>query len=118
VPSVADPVPVARSRTTLASMVGVVGSAITSLVATLCCVGPVAYGVLGAGGVLAAARLQPWRPWLLAAAAVFLALGFWSAYRRRVAVINGQVCRVRTSHTVRIILWVAAILTVAVAVFG
>jgi hypothetical protein len=51
-------------------MVGVVGSAITSLLATLCCVGPVAYGVL------AAARLQPWLPWLLAASAVFLALGF------------------------------------------
>jgi hypothetical protein len=113
----ADPVPVARTRTTLASMVGVIGSAITSLLATLCCVGPVAYGVLGAGGVLAAARLQPWRPWLLAASAAFLALGFWSAYRQH-AVINGQVCRVRTSHTVRIILWIAAVLTVAVAVFG
>jgi hypothetical protein len=117
----ADPVPVVRSRITLASMVGVIGSAIPSLLATLCCVGPVAYGVLGAGGVLVAARLQPWLPWLpwlLAASAVFLALGLWSAYRQRVAVIKGQACRVRTSHTVRIILWVAAILTVAVAVFG
>jgi len=42
VPSMADPVPVARSRSTVASMVGVIGSAITSLLATLCCVGPVA----------------------------------------------------------------------------
>lgn len=114
----ADPVSVAGSRSAVASMVGVVGSAITSLLATLCCVGPVAYGVLGAGGVLAAARLQPWLPWLLAASAVFLALGFWSAYRGRVAVIDGQVCRVKTSRTARIVLWVAAVLTVAVAVFG
>jgi mercuric ion transport protein len=87
-------------------LVGVVGAASTSLLATLCCVGPVAYAVLGAGGVLAAARLQPWRPWLLAVSAVFLALGFWSVYRRRVAVINGQACRVRTSRTARVILWV------------
>jgi MerT mercuric transport protein len=114
----ADPIPVARNRTTLASMVGVVGSAITSFLVTLCCVGPVAYGVLGAGGVLAAARLQPWRPWLLAVAAVFLALGFWSAYRRRIVVVNGQVCRLKTSRSVRIILWLAAALTVAVALFG
>jgi hypothetical protein len=71
----ADPVPVARSRSTVASMVGVIGSAITSLLATLCCVGPVAYGLLGAGEVLATARLQPWLPWLIAASAVFLALG-------------------------------------------
>jgi len=49
---------------------------------------------------------------------VFLALGFWSAYRRRTAVVDGQVCRVKTSRTVRTTLWVAAALTVAVAVFG
>ena len=86
-PGLADPAPVAQNKTTIASVVGVVGSASTSILATLCCVGPVAYTALGAGGVLAAARLQPWRPWFLAASAVFLALGFWSAYRRRVAVI-------------------------------
>ncbi len=110
--------PAARGGTTIASVVGAFGSAASSLLATLCCVGPVAYSVLGAGGVLAAARLQPWRPWLLAASAVFLALGFWSAYRRRTAVVDGQVCRVKTSRTVRTTLWVAAALTVAVAVFG
>lgn len=82
-------VPVAPSRTTIASVVGALGSATTSLLATLCCVGPVAYSVLGAGGVLAAARLQPWRPWILAGSAVFLALGFFSAYRRRTTVIDG-----------------------------
>ena len=110
--------PAARGGTTIASVVGAFGSAASSLLATLCCVGPVAYSVLGAGGVLAAARLQPWRPWLLASSAVFLALGFWSAYRRRTAVVDGQVCRVKTSRTVRTTLWVAAALTVAVAVFG
>ncbi len=77
---------------------------------------PVAYTALGAGGVLAAARLQPWRPWLLAASAVFLAVGFWSAYRRRTAI--GQACRIKTSRTLRTTLWIAAVLTVAVAVFG
>jgi hypothetical protein len=68
--------PAARGGTTVASVVGALGSATSSLLATFCCVGPVAYTALGAGGVLAAARLQPWRPWLLAASAVFLAFGF------------------------------------------
>jgi hypothetical protein len=72
--------------------------------------------VLGAGGVIAGARVQPWRPWVLAASAVFLALGFWSAYRRRTAVINGQVCRIKASRTIRVTLWVAAVLTVAIGV--
>jgi hypothetical protein len=84
----------------------------------LCCVGPVAYSALGAGGVLAAARLQPWRPWLLASSAVFLALGFWSAYRRHTVTVDGHACGVKTSRTVRTTLWVEARLTVAVAVFG
>jgi hypothetical protein len=107
-----------RSGTSLGSAVAALGSAATSLLATFCCVGPVAFTVLGAGGVLAAARLQPWRPWLLAASAVFLAVGFWSAYRRRTATVDGQVCRVKTSRTVRVTLWTAAVLTIAVAVFG
>ena len=101
-----------------ASVVGALGAAGSSLLATLCCVGPVAYSVIGAGGVLAAARLQPWRPWLLGISVLFLALGFWSAYRARTVTIDGQVCRLKTSRTIRITLWVAAILTVAVAVFG
>src|SRR5213083_2285591 len=103
----ADPAQVARSRTTIASVAGALGSAASSLLATLCCVGPVAYSALGAGGVLAAARLQPWRPWLLAASAVFLAFGFWSAYRRRTVTVDGRSCRLKTSRTVRITLWVA-----------
>jgi hypothetical protein len=110
--------PAARTGTTIASAAGALGSAATSLLATFCCVGPVAYTALGAGGVLAAARLQPWRPWLLAASAVFLAVGFWSAYRRRFTTVDGQACRIKTSRTVRTTLWIAAVLTVAVAVFG
>jgi mercuric ion transport protein len=111
----ADATPAGRG-TMAASVIGALGSAGTSLLATLCCVGPLAYTVLGAGGVLAAARLQPWRPWILGASAVFLAFGFWSAYRRHTAVVDGQVCRVKASCTIRATLWVAAVLTVAVAV--
>jgi hypothetical protein len=97
-------------------VIGAAGSAATSLLATLCCVGPLGYAVLGAGGVLVAARLQPWRPWTLGATALFLAFGFWSAYRRRVSVVDGRVCRVRASRAIRWTLWVAAVVTVAVAV--
>jgi mercuric ion transport protein len=100
---------------TLASVVAAAGSASTSVLATLCCVGPTVYGLLGAGGVLAAARLAPWRPWLLAGSAIFLGVGFWSAYRRRARVIDGTACPVQASRVVRTTLWVAAALTVAAA---
>ena len=107
--------PRGSGRVAVASIAGAVGASGTSVLATLCCVGPFAYGVLGAGGVLAAARLAPWRPYLLAASVLFLGVGFWSAYRRRVAA-DGAACLVPASRTVRVTLWVAAVLSVAVAV--
>jgi mercuric ion transport protein len=97
------------------SIAGALGAAGMSVLATFCCVGPVVYGVLGAGGVLAAARLAPWRPYLLAASVAFLAVGFWAAHRHR-ACADGATCPVRVSRAVRVTLWVAAIFTVAVTV--
>ena len=101
---------------TLASVLAAAGSASTSVLATLCCVGPTVYGLLGAGGVLAAARLAPWRPWLLAGSAIFLVAGFWSAYRRRVRIIDGTACPVQACRVVRTTVRVAAVLTVAAAI--
>jgi MerT mercuric transport protein len=101
---------------TVASVLGAVGSAGTSALAALCCVGPLAYGVLGAGGVLAAARLAPWRPWLLVGSAIFLAVGFWTAYRPLFRAANASSCPVRAGRAVRIILWIAAALTITAIV--
>jgi hypothetical protein len=77
---------------TVTSILAAVGSAGTSALAALCCVGPVAYGVL------AAARLAPWRPWLLTGSAIFLALGFWSTYRPRLSTVDGNACPVICPH--------------------
>ena len=101
-------------RVALASIAGGLGASGASVLAALCCVGPFVYGLLGAGGVLAAARLAPWRPYLLAASTVFLGVGFWSAYRR--AATDGSACRVPARRLVRATLWAAAVLTVAVAI--
>jgi hypothetical protein len=101
---------------TLASVLAAAGSASTSVLATLCCVGPAVYGLLGAGGVLAAARLAPWRPGLLAGSAIFLAVGFWSSYRRQVRTLDGHACPVKATRVVRTTLWVAAVLTITAAV--
>ena len=95
------------------SAVGAVGAAITAMVATLCCAGPAVVAVLGAGGALTAARLEPYRPYLLAAAIAMLALGFWRAYRPSP---TGVACSVGTGRVVRVILWLAALITLASAV--
>ena len=92
------------------SAVGAVAAAATAALATLCCAGPAVISILGAGGALAAARLEPYRPYLLAGAVAMLALGFWRAYR---PAPGGVACSIRTGRVVRWILWVSAIITVA-----
>jgi hypothetical protein len=89
---------------------GALGAGLAAAFSALCCTGPAAYTLLGAGGVLAAARLAPARPYLLAAAAVCLVTGFSLAYR------PGSTCSVRTRRVTRTVLWTAALLTMAGAI--
>jgi mercuric ion transport protein len=63
------------------SALGALGAAVAALAGTLCCAGPAVVAALGAGGALAGARLEPFRPYLLGASMVMLAFGFWRAYR-------------------------------------
>jgi hypothetical protein len=86
---------------------GALGAGLAAAFSALCCTGPIAYTLLGAGGVLMAARLTPVRPFLLAAAAVCLVTGFALAYR------PGRTCSRRTRRWTRAVLWTAVIVTVA-----
>jgi hypothetical protein len=89
---------------------GALGAGLAAAFSALCCTGPFAYALLGAGGVLAAARLTPARPYLLAAAVVCLATGFARAYR------PASACSLRTRRLTRAMLWTAALITVAAAI--
>jgi hypothetical protein len=64
-----------------------VGAALVTLVAGACCVSPVLapliVGVLGASGAVWAVSLKPYTWWILGAAGIALASGFWTVYRPR-----------------------------------
>lgn len=96
------------------SALGAAGVAVAALLGTLCCAGSAVVALIGAGGALAAARLEPYRPYLLAAAFAMLAFGFWRAYRPARAG-DGAACSIRSGKLVRGILWVSAVLTVGSA---
>jgi len=100
-------------RIAIAWALGAGGAAITAILVTLCCAGPAIVAVIGAGGALAAARLAPYRPYLLASSVLMLAFGFWRAYRPARA---GVACSVRTGRIVRATLWLSALITVAGAI--
>ena len=56
----------------------------------LCCIGPMAVGLLGVSGAIALARWQPYRPYILGVSAALLAWAFWRTYHlRRVCIAEG-----------------------------
>jgi mercuric ion transport protein len=80
-----------------------------------CCI-PV---VAGAASGLAAVASLAWeaRPWLLAAAGVFLALGFWYAYRPEPCP-EGAVCALPARRRrARILLWISTAIAVMAFTF-
>jgi mercuric ion transport protein len=97
------------------------GGAIASAVAaSICCFGPLLLAVLGLGGGAVLLKLAPYRPYSLAAATVFLAGGFYLAYRRRPTeeCSPGSVCdRPVGRGSQRFALWVVAVIVLLAALF-
>jgi mercuric ion transport protein len=58
------------------------GAFASAIVASICCFGPLALALLGLGGGALLLKLEPYRPYSLAAAALLLGAGFYLAYRR------------------------------------
>ena len=77
---------------------GVAAAALT-VVTAACCVSPVIapiiVGVLGASGAVWAAGLKPYGWWILGAAFLCLAYGFWTVYRPRANCGVGDIPPVR-----------------------
>ena len=84
--------------------------------ASLCCVGPLVFVLLGLGSFGAAAALGTARPYLMTAAALLLAFGFYRAYFRREACAPGEACASRpVARAGRAALWVATVAVIAFA---
>jgi hypothetical protein len=87
------------------SLAGAVGAALTSGVAAICCIGPLALTLLGVNGMIFAAGLRPYRFHLIGASGLMLALAYWMIYRP--ISMNGAACSIRTTRWTKLTLWVA-----------
>lgn len=95
---------------------GAVGlSAIASFIG-LCCIGPWAVALFGVPGAVALARFQPLRPYLLAAAGLFLLWAFWQVYKP-VPKTDTPCDTKRRSIWLQSALWLSALMFIA-AVFA
>lgn len=93
------------------------GAVLSALAASLCCVGPLLFVVLGLGAFSAATVLDTARPFLLAAAVLLLAFGFYRTYfRREAACAPGEACATKPiNRASRAGLWLASIAVITFA---
>jgi copper chaperone CopZ len=92
------------------------GSIFAAIGASLCCVGPILFALLGVGAFGASSVFQSLRPYLLAVAVLAIAFGFYRAYFRREACAPGEACATKPlSRASRAVLWFASLAVLAFA---
>src|SRR5260370_30696135 len=100
----------ASRKWTIASGAGAIRAA---LGASVCCIGPLAFAILGIGGACLLVKLEAYRPYFSLATAGLLGLGFYFGYRpRRIAkdARGGPECggeHPRSNRLGKMMLWVA-----------
>jgi MerT mercuric transport protein len=93
---------------------GAVGLGAFAAAIGACCGLPWAVALLGVSGAVALAGLSFLLPYALLGSAALLAVGFWWAYRPRVVCADGT-SKAVSRRGMRWIVWVAAVLVVALA---
>lgn len=95
------------------------GTATAATAAGACCVpvlAPLLVSVLGVGGAIWAARLEPYAPYLLGVSGLAVGYGFWTVYRRRPeapcetdleGAATGAGCPPRRPVALQVLLWFA-----------
>lgn len=105
------------------SLAAAASSIVTAFVASICCVGPLVFALLGLGGAGLLVALEPYRPYFIVATFALLGMGFYLTYRKPKAVApvaGGPECACpapRASRAGKITLWVATVLVVAFLAF-
>lgn len=103
---------VAGQKWTAASSVSAV---ISAFLASLCCVGPLVFAVLGVAGAGLLSWFEPYRPYLMGLTFALLATAFYFVYRRpRAPQGNACACpETGASRFSKFMLWIATILVLA-----
>ncbi|MGH2569126.1 MAG: mercuric transporter MerT family protein [Bacteroidota bacterium] len=95
-----------------------VGSVAAAIIASLCCIGPVAVALIGVGGIGAFAVFEPYRPYLIALTVALLGIAFYLTYRKREVICEDGTCKIESaSKWNKSTVWLAAVLAVVTIAF-
>ena len=64
------------------SLMASIGSIFSAFIASLCCVGPLVFALLGIGGAGLLVKFEPYRPYFTVATFALLGAGFYFTYRK------------------------------------
>ena len=95
-----------------------VGSIISAVIASLCCIGPIVLALLGVGGAGLFSKVASLRPYLTGITVIFLGTAFYLAFRKRKVRCEDGTCKIRSPNKIKkIVLMAAAILAVFLFTF-
>jgi len=99
--------------------VTLVGSVIGGILASICCIGPLVFALLGISGAALAQRFEPLRPYLLVATYALLGGAFYDTYKPAQSECGpGGACEMpRTNRLGKVMLWIAAVVVVLATTF-
>ena len=88
-------------------------------VASACCIGPVAFSLIGAGALGASSvKLEPYRPWFISFTVGLVGLAFYSAYRPLDPEhCEDDVCTPQSRRVAQLLAWFAAIVAAVLIAF-
>ncbi len=93
------------------SNISSVGSIVSAIAASLCCIGPVAVVLIGVGSIGAFSLFEIYRPYLIGFTVIMLGLAFYLTYRKREVICEDGSCKVeRAGKWNKISVWGATFL--------
>ncbi len=98
---------------------GAIGAA---LAASICCLGPLLFAVLGIGGAGLLVKFEPYRPYFAVLTLLLLAAGFYFTYRpaRAPKVAGGADCACenpKSNKLGKVMLWTSTTLVIGFLIF-
>jgi mercuric ion transport protein len=97
-----------------------VGALLSSVTASICCIGPIALALLGLGGGAILLKFEPYRPYLLTVTTLFLGAAFYLTYRRPAVedCASDSACSSAVSgRGQKLALWIVTLMVVLAATF-
>lgn len=109
----------AKNGESKSSSLVMAGSVFAGILASLCCILPIVFGLTGLTVVGASAAFAAWRPYLLTATFGLLAAGFYFAYRpAKAECAPGSVCALpATKRSGHVVLWLTSAAVVVFTLF-